>query len=269
MLGTLLLALTLAAYALAMTIGRGISVCSTLPCWRRPPSVSASSSAPRPSRIALNPAGDVPRSGSERQPRDERSRVDGLDGNTGGRAVLSFSGARARRGARWDRAVDWPTCRRANRSAGRLDCGPNWRTPRDCCRVDRNSDRVASSLRVPSSLTGYIVPLVVITVGYALFQTANNTAVMKDVPPDQRGVISGLLNLSRNLGHITGASAMGAVFASASATTDITTAHPEAVAFGMRVTFTAAAVLIVVALIIAIGSRAIATRPSVCPTNVP
>ena len=61
---------------------------------------------------------------------------------------------------------------------------------------------------------GYIAPLVVITAGYALFQAANNTAVMTNIRPDQRGVISGMLNLSRNLGLITGASAMGAVFAS-------------------------------------------------------
>ena len=64
---------------------------------------------------------------------------------------------------------------------------------------------------------------------------------MTDVRPDQRGVISGMLNLSRNLGLITGASVMGAVFAFASATTDITTAQPEAVAAGMRITFAVAA----------------------------
>ncbi len=75
---------------------------------------------------------------------------------------------------------------------------------------------------------GYIAPIVVVTAGYALFQTANNTAVMTDISPDRRGVISGMLNLSRNLGLITGASVMGAVFAFASATTDITTARPEA-----------------------------------------
>jgi EmrB/QacA subfamily drug resistance transporter len=111
-------------------------------------------------------------------------------------------------------------------------------------------------------ISGYIVPLAVITAGYALFQTANNTAVMKDVRQDQRGVVSGMLNLSRNLGLITGASVMGAVFALASATTDITNAHPEAVATGMRITFAVAAILIVIALAIAIGSRALATRRS-------
>jgi MFS family permease len=101
---------------------------------------------------------------------------------------------------------------------------------------------------------GYIAPLILITIGYALFQTANNTAVMTDIRPDQRGVMSGLLNLSRNLGLITGASVMGAVFAAASSTIDITTARPDAVATGMRVTFAVAAILIAVALAIALGT---------------
>jgi EmrB/QacA subfamily drug resistance transporter len=111
-------------------------------------------------------------------------------------------------------------------------------------------------------IAGYIAAIAVLTPGYQLFQAANNTAVMMDVHLDQRGVISGILSLSRNLGLITGASVMGAVFALASATIDITTARPEAVATGMRITFTVAALLIVVALAIAVGSRALATRPS-------
>jgi len=111
-----------------------------------------------------------------------------------------------------------------------------------------------SMLPATLGIPGYIAPIVVVTAGYALFQTANNTAVMTDVSPDQRGVISGMLNLSRNLGLITGASVMGAVFAFASATTDITTARPEAVATGMRITFAVAAALIVVALAIVAGA---------------
>ncbi len=112
-----------------------------------------------------------------------------------------------------------------------------------------------SLLPATLGIPGYIAPIVVITVGYALFQTANNTAVMTDIRPDQRGVMSGMLNLSRNLGLITGASVMGAVFTLAAATTDIKTAPPEAVATGMRITFAVAAVLIVVALAIASGKR--------------
>jgi EmrB/QacA subfamily drug resistance transporter len=115
---------------------------------------------------------------------------------------------------------------------------------------------VATKFGVP----GYVVPLVIITAGYALFQAANNTAVMTNIRPDQRGVISGMLNLSRNLGLITGASAMGTVFALGSAATDIMTARPEAVAAGMRVTFAFAAVLILAALGIASASRALSRR---------
>jgi MFS family permease len=113
---------------------------------------------------------------------------------------------------------------------------------------------VLSMMPATLGIPGYIAPIVVITVGYGLFQTANNTAVMTDVCPDQRGVISGMLSLSRNLGLITGASVMGAVFALASATIDTTTARPEAVATGMRITFEVAAILIVVALVIAVGT---------------
>ena len=111
-----------------------------------------------------------------------------------------------------------------------------------------------SMLPATLGIPGYIVPIVVTTVGYALFQTANNTAVMTDVQADQRGVISGMLNLARNLGLITGASVMGAVFALASAASDLTTARPDAVAAGMQITFAVAALLIVVALAIAAWS---------------
>jgi hypothetical protein len=60
---------------------------------------------------------------------------------------------------------------------------------------------------------GYIAGLAVVTAGYALFQTANTTSVMNAAAQDRRGVTSALLGLARNLGLITGASAMGAVFA--------------------------------------------------------
>ena len=119
---------------------------------------------------------------------------------------------------------------------------------------------VLSMMPAISGVPGYIAPIAVMTAGYALFQTANNTAVMKDVRPDQRGVISGMLNLSRNLGLMTGASVMGAVFAFASAASDITTAPPEAVALGMRITFAVEGLLIVAALAISVGSRTLAAR---------
>ena len=109
-------------------------------------------------------------------------------------------------------------------------------------------------------IPGYIAPLVVITGGYALFQAANNTAVMTNIQPDQRGAISGMLNLSRNLGLITGASLMGTVFAMGSATANLLTAPPESVVSGMRVTFAVAAGLILLALSIAFAGQSISRR---------
>ena len=104
-------------------------------------------------------------------------------------------------------------------------------------------------------VAGYVAAIAILTPGYQLFQAANNTAVMLDVPADQRGVISGLLSLSRNLGLVTGTSAMGAVFALATGTTDITTAQSEAVATGLQTTFAIAAMLLVAALAMAMASK--------------
>lgn len=105
---------------------------------------------------------------------------------------------------------------------------------------------------LPSSLGvgGYVGPIAFITAGYALFQTANNTGVMTRAAAEQRGLVSGMLNLSRNLGLIAGASVMGAVFALGAGADDVATAAPGAVASGMRVTFAVAGLLVLSALAI-------------------
>ncbi|WFP61605.1 MFS transporter [Mesorhizobium sp. WSM4904] len=110
-------------------------------------------------------------------------------------------------------------------------------------------------------VAGYAAAIVVLTPGYQLFQAANNTAVMADVDGNERGVVSGMLSLSRNLGLVTGTAAMGALFAFAVGTRDMAVAAPEAVAGGMRVTFTVAAGLVVVAVVIAVaGARNLPPR---------
>lgn len=102
-------------------------------------------------------------------------------------------------------------------------------------------------------VAGYIAPLIILTLGYAQFQAANNTAVMSDVLADRRGVIAGLLNLSRNLGLIAGASALGAVFSQVSG--DLATATPADVGSGMQATFGVALALIGVGLFLALRTR--------------
>lgn len=103
---------------------------------------------------------------------------------------------------------------------------------------------------------GYVISVVILSPGYQMFLAANSTSILTGVASDQRGVISGLLNLSRNLGLVTGASAMGAVFSIASHSTQFTKAHPDAVASGMQVTFAVATILTLIALCIAVKNRA-------------
>jgi MFS family permease len=100
-------------------------------------------------------------------------------------------------------------------------------------------------------VAGYVLPIMLLTAGYALFQAANNTRIMSGVRADQRGVISATLSLSRNLGLISGVSVMGAVFSAASRTTDISRAGAEAIAHGTSGTFAVAAGLILLAIAIA------------------
>jgi len=115
-----------------------------------------------------------------------------------------------------------------------------------------------SMMPAAAGVAGYVVPIAVLTAGYALFQTANNTSVLADVDAGQRGVVSGLLTLSRSLGLITGASLMGSVLAKAAGATDVAAARPDALAAGMRGTFAVAVLLVVVALLVELAGRAAA-----------
>lgn len=99
-------------------------------------------------------------------------------------------------------------------------------------------------------VTGYVLSIIILTPGYQLFQAANNTAALADVPKDRRGTVSGLLSLSRNIGLIVGASVMGAVFAFGVGTEDFVHAAPAAIAAGMQLTFLLAGGLMIVAIVI-------------------
>lgn len=100
----------------------------------------------------------------------------------------------------------------------------------------------------------YIVAILLISVGLAFFQTPNNTAVMAEARPERRGLVSGLLALARNLGLITGASLMGALFASVAG--DTATATPELVTGGMRFAFRAAAAMAAAAFLLSLTTLA-------------
>lgn len=102
-------------------------------------------------------------------------------------------------------------------------------------------------------IAGYVLSIIVLTPGYQLFQSANNTAVLADAPKQRRGTVSGLLSLSRNIGLVVGASAMGAVFSLGVGTQEFAHATASAIAAGMRLTFVLAGGMVVLALMVSWG----------------
>ena len=99
-------------------------------------------------------------------------------------------------------------------------------------------------------ISGYIMPIIILTSGYHLFQAANNTMTLADVPKARQGIVSGLLSLSRNMGLIIGASVMGAIFSFGVGTNQLTQATALAIIDGMQLTFICAGALMVVGLLI-------------------
>lgn len=100
-------------------------------------------------------------------------------------------------------------------------------------------------------LAGYLGAIAGLTGGYALFQAANTAAVLGSAGAARRGMVSGLLTLSRNLGLITGAAAIGAVFAWAGS---------GDAAGGLHASFALASLWVLVALALAAGGPAVARR---------
>lgn len=118
-------------------------------------------------------------------------------------------------------------------------------------------------------LPGYITGTVLLAPGYQLFLAANNTGVLSSTPTERRGVASGLLGLSRNLGLVTGASVLAALFAAASGSPDITAASPQALTSALRATFLSTAALLAAAAVLSLASNRNATksRESAVPTT--
>lgn len=109
-------------------------------------------------------------------------------------------------------------------------------------------------------IAGYVLSILLLTPGYQLFQAANNTAALADIAKPRRGTVSGLLGLSRNIGLIAGASAMGAVFAFGVGTAELSRATGSEIASGMRLTFLMAGAIMLVAVAVTYGHHYAASR---------
>lgn len=264
-LGTLVLALTLAGYALAMTLGRGRFGSLNLALL-----LTAAAGLGLFLLVEANAASPLLRPALFRDPGLRRSLSMSLLVSTVMMATLVVGPFYLSRALGLDAAmvglvlalgplvtalVGVPAGRLAER------WGPARMTRAGLIGIGAGSTLLAG-LPPTLGLLGYMVPVILMTAGYGLFQTANNTAVMTEIRADQRGVVSGVLNLSRNLGLITGASVMGAVFANASGQADLTAASPLAVAIGMRTTFGVSAILVSLALAVSVGSLARSSQRS-------
>jgi MFS family permease len=95
-------------------------------------------------------------------------------------------------------------------------------------------------------LASYLAGIALLTPGYQLFQAANNTAALAGVAADRRGVVSGLLTFSRNVGLAAGAAAMGTIYTLAARAAG--GSAMDAAASAVRTTFLVATVLAVLAL---------------------
>ncbi len=95
---------------------------------------------------------------------------------------------------------------------------------------------------------GYLIAIAILTPGYQMFQSANNMKVMAEVQSDQRGAVSGLLTLARNIGLILGATAMGTVFSFGVGPDAIIDASSDSIVDGRQLTFVVAGNMIVAAL---------------------
>ena len=98
-------------------------------------------------------------------------------------------------------------------------------------------------------LYGYVVALFVLTPGRQLFLAAHHTFVMTTVAEKEKGMGSGLINLCKNLGLMTGASLLGGVFSLLLQVKSAALASSAQLNMAFSMTFLLAALFILVSLV--------------------
>lgn len=98
----------------------------------------------------------------------------------------------------------------------------------------------------------YMIIIAIITTGYAIFQTANNTSILFSVESNEKGLLAGIINLSRNIGLINGATLMGSLFSLFTGSTVKNTLVPDNIAHGFMLIFGIAACIILFAFLLAL-----------------
>lgn len=103
---------------------------------------------------------------------------------------------------------------------------------------------------------GYVMALALLTPGFQMFLAANNTVTMADAADAQRGMVSGLLGLSRNLGFMTGTSLMPLLFGTLVGDQGVANSDPAAVGDAFSISFLVAAGCCALAIVISLATTA-------------
>lgn len=146
--------------------------------------------------------------------------------------------------------------------SGRLSdrFGPRWVTPVGILSLGFGLYEM-SSLTAASTQFDIIIRVVFIGIGFGFFQSPNNSSIMGSLPRERSGVTSGMLNVTRTIGQITGITLAGAIWSSQVTSItgqvfkDITTAPTAALVEGYHVALLVAAGIAWSALIPAIWPR--------------
>lgn len=97
---------------------------------------------------------------------------------------------------------------------------------------------------------GFVLSAIILSLGYQLFLSANSNSFMKKARPEQRGIAAGTLNLSRNMGLITGTYLLGGIFDFFAKGTGLSAAPEKTISDGLQVAFLIATFMIAALLFI-------------------
>lgn len=111
-----------------------------------------------------------------------------------------------------------------------------------------------TQLKATHGLAGYLLCLMTMAIGYATFLSTNNTLTMINASTKTRGIVSGILNLSRNLGLLTGTAVMSGVFNYFSPITALASVNTMELELGLHAVYQLAVALLVIAITLQISS---------------
>ncbi len=110
-----------------------------------------------------------------------------------------------------------------------------------------------SQINAQTSEMDIVIRLMLMGLGTGIFTSPNSSAILGSVPPQQRGIVSGIAATARNLGMIFGVAVAGAVFTTQIAVRTAALADQQAAFFGaISDTFLVAGVLAIIGILLSL-----------------